>query len=54
MIKLKNKPTDCENCPFCYVWEGYERTNGKIEQKHLKRCGALMNNADFSSCPIEE
>ncbi len=52
MIKLKNKPTGCENCPFCYESERYERVNGKISPSHSRRCGALMGEANFQNCPL--
>lgn len=52
MIRLKNKPGDCENCPFCYKSEGFVRGERGIEEKTGLRCGALMDNADYSKCPL--
>ena len=52
MIKLREKPTNCESCPFACTVEGYVRENGEIKSKTSIRCGARRENADINNCPI--
>ncbi len=53
MIKLKNKPRDCSDCPFCYTTERYVREKGGVVSFTHTHCGAQRGEADFSSCPLE-
>ena len=54
MIKLKNKPLSCKDCPFACTSERYVRENGEIKMRESIRCGAKMDIADIENCPIAQ
>lgn len=53
MIRLKNKPNACEDCPFCYKSERFIRGDKGIEEKIGLHCGALMTSPDYEKCPLD-
>ena len=53
MIKLKNKPDGCSNCPFCYKEQRYRYSEGGVEEYERCYCGVARSETDGRSCPLK-
>ncbi|MBQ2715111.1 MAG: hypothetical protein IJF76_05740 [Clostridia bacterium] len=53
MVRLKNKPSSCDSCPFCYQTSGYVHNGVGIEERVSKYCGVRRDSADMESCPLK-
>lgn len=53
MIKLKNKPDGCSNCPFCYKEQRYRYREGGVEEYEKSYCGVARAEVDGKSCPLD-
>lgn len=52
MIRLREKPSSCDTCPFACLEEKYVRENGEIRSITNIHCGANRESADIKNCPI--
>ena len=53
MVRLKNRPDGCENCPFCYVTKGYFHDGKQVVERQKSYCGVKRGDADFRTCPLD-
>lgn len=53
MIKLKNKPNGCENCPFCYKEQRYRYREGGVEEYEKSYCGVARREIEGEECPLD-
>lgn len=53
MIRLKNKPDGCKNCPFCYVEDRYRYVDGGVERYERSYCGVARAEIGEGACPLK-
>lgn len=54
MVKLKNKPKDCTDCPFCYVTDHFSYGEREILRSQKRYCGVMRDCANMQICPLDK
>ena len=52
MIRLKNKPDGCKNCPFCYKEDRCRYIDSGVEHYQRNYCGVLRDDPEGKECPL--
>lgn len=53
MIKLKNKPRECKDCPFCYRSSKYSYQDVGVKEEEVNYCGVRRDCASIENCPLD-
>ena len=53
MIRLKNKPSGCKDCPFCYTEKRYRYSSLGVEEYEKNYCGVARKELDEGNCPLD-